>query len=308
MAYKPFKMRGSPMKRNFGIDPKGTGEAQDKLVNRPKSPAKHTPTESKGQKYINEVTGSEDYADVYDRTVVAHNDKHQSDPNFTHEGDQPQFSYDRAVRGRKSGPDDPGYAEKKEKQYHEERKQKREKEADKSPAKDAHPHTHSRPRPEPRPRPRPRPDSPVKHSKGWGSGKGHTHGEKTRKIDKARAAVSAIGNWEFPGIAGEANVGGHYNMKKRQYRQEQKRRERKRSEAAEKKSPAKQIGLVPGVGVTAKAVKRKKAANKTSPVKHDKDDWGFEHGHKFHRKDAKSDSPDYGQWDVKDHPDRKPRK
>ena len=75
-----------------------------------------------------------------------------------------------------------------------------------------------------------------------------------------------------------------------------------------KKSPAKHIGLVPGVGVTAKAVKRKKVANKTSPVKHDKDDWGFEHGHKFHRKDAKSDSPDYGQWDVKDHPDRKPRK
>jgi len=117
MAYKPFKMKGSPMKRNFGVGPK--------------SPAKHTPTESKGQKYMNEVTGSEDYADVYDRTVVAHNDKHESDPNFTHEGDQPQFSSDRAVRGRKSGPDDPGYAEKKSRQA----------EADKSPAKkDEKPH------------------------------------------------------------------------------------------------------------------------------------------------------------------------
>ena len=40
MAYKPFKMKGSPMKRNFGIDPKDTPKTWSE-INRPKSPAKH---------------------------------------------------------------------------------------------------------------------------------------------------------------------------------------------------------------------------------------------------------------------------
>lgn len=39
MAYKPFKMKGSPMKRNFGIDPKDTPKTWSE-VNRPESPAK----------------------------------------------------------------------------------------------------------------------------------------------------------------------------------------------------------------------------------------------------------------------------
>ena len=48
MAYKPFKMKGSPMKRNFGIDSKGTPKTWSE-VNRPKSPAKHGELgESKG--------------------------------------------------------------------------------------------------------------------------------------------------------------------------------------------------------------------------------------------------------------------